>query len=208
MDSTAGEPSPPSPAGVAAFDFDGTLIAGDSFLPFLIRLVGRRAMGRAFVVAGPELLVAMARGSRDSTKAAMLAQLLAGFPHQRLVEAAEAYANQLANQIRPAMVERIAWHRRQGHRLVIVSASLEVYLGPVGRHLGFDRVLATRLEVGAGGRLTGRLDGVNVRRAEKAARLTDWLSEQSYAEGHELWAYGDSVGDRELLAMADHPVRV
>jgi phosphoserine phosphatase len=24
----------------------------------------------------------------------------------------------------------------------------------------------------------------------------------------ELWAYGDSAGDRELLAMADHPTRV
>ncbi|MDP9073467.1 MAG: HAD-IB family hydrolase [Actinomycetota bacterium] len=202
------EPARPGPVGVAAFDFDGTLIAGDSFLPFLIRLVGRRAMGRAFVVAGPELLTAFARGSRDATKAAMLGRLLAGYPEPRIVELGAAYADQLVRQIRPAMAQRIDWHRSQGHRLVIVSASLEVYLAPTGRLLGFDQVLATRLEVGPSGRLTGRLAGVNVRRAEKSARLRQWLAAELDQAPHELWAYGDSTGDRELLAMADHPMRV
>jgi phosphatidylglycerophosphatase C len=208
MGQATGEPFPPSPVGVAAFDFDGTLIAGDSFLPFLIRLVGRRAMGRAFVVAGPELLAAFARGSRDATKAAVLARLLTGYPHQRFVDLGQAYAGQLVRQIRPAMVERVAWHRERGHRLVIVSASLDVYLAPVGRLMGFDRVMATQLEVGDDGRLTGRIQGVNVRRAEKSARLGQWMSENLAGQAHELWAYGDSVGDRELLAMAHHPVRV
>jgi phosphatidylglycerophosphatase C len=208
MAAAGGEPSPPSPVGVAAFDFDGTLIAGDSFLPFLVQLVGRRAMGRAFVVAGPELLTAFARGSRDATKAAVLARLLSGYPHQRFVDLGQAYAAQLVQQIRPAMVERVAWHREQAHRLVIVSASLDVYLEPVGRLLGFDRVLATQLEAGDDGLLTGRIQGLNVRRAEKSARLRQWLFEQLAGQPHELWAYGDSVGDRELLAMAQHPVRV
>jgi HAD superfamily hydrolase (TIGR01490 family) len=208
MASATGEPSPTSPVGVAAFDFDGTLIAGDSFLPFLTQLVGRRAMGRAFVVAGPELLTAFARGSRDATKAAVLARLLTGYPQQRFVDLGRAYAGQLVQQIRPAMAERVAWHREQGHRLVIVSASLDVYLAPVGRLLGFDRVLATQLEAGPDGRLTGRIQGINVRRAEKSARLGQWLAEHLTGRSHELWAYGDSVGDRELLAMADHPVRV
>ena len=177
-------------------------------MPFLIRLVGRRALGRAFAVPGPEMLMAFARGSRDATKAAVLARLLAGYPHQRFEQIGLAYAEQLAPQIRPAMVERVAWHRARGHRLVIVSASLEVYLAPLGRQLGFDRVLATRLEVGDDGRLTGRLQGSNVRRAEKSVRLRAWLCEELAGRPHELWAYGDSAGDRELLAMADHPVRV
>jgi phosphatidylglycerophosphatase C len=48
------------------------------------------------------------------------------------------------------------------------------------------------------------MDGPNVRAAEKAVRLTDLLGPAEV----ELWAYGDSRGDREMLAMADHPTRV
>ena len=50
--------------------------------------------------------------------------------------------------------------------------------------------------------LTGALSGANVRKAEKARRLSDWLRRR---RPYELWAYGDSSGDDELLAMADHP---
>lgn len=196
------------PVGVAAFDFDGTLIAGDSFLPFLVRAVGLRALGGAVVISGPALFRAFGRGSRDATKAAVLARLLQGYPHDRFILLGEEYGEQLARRIRPAMVERLAWHREQGHRRVIVSASLEAYLAPVGRHLGFDAVLATGLEVNDEGLLTGRLLGANVRRAEKSARLEHWLGRELDGRERELWAYGDSVGDRELLAMADHPVRM
>jgi phosphatidylglycerophosphatase C len=59
--------------------------------------------------------------------------------------------------------------------------------------------------VGSDGRLTGELASPNVRREEKVRRLEAWLGDDGPVE---LWAYGDSDGDRELLARADHPVRV
>jgi phosphatidylglycerophosphatase C len=64
--------------------------------------------------------------------------------------------------------------------------------------------LSTELEVGADGLLTGRLVGANVRGAEKARRLDDWLGDRPAY----VWAYGDSSGDRMLFARADHAVRV
>ena len=68
-------------------------------------------------------------------------------------------------------------------------------------------VIATRLERDPGGRLTGRLAGLNCRGPEKARRVREWLAGHDLT-GAELWAYGDSPGDAELLAAADHPVRV
>ena len=70
--------------------------------------------------------------------------------------------------------------------------------------LGVDHVFCTRLGVGPDGRLDGRLDGGNVRGHEKVRQVEAWL------DGHpvELWAYGDSAGDRELLAAADHPHKI
>jgi phosphatidylglycerophosphatase C len=193
---------------VAAFDFDGTLIRGDSFLPFLVRAVQPRRF--AWTVAASSLATATAyrRGQRDGAKAELVERLLTGFPLVDLESLGRRYGTELASRIRPSMASRIAWHRQQGHRLVIVSASLEVYLDATGRALRFDTVLATRLEVDADGRLSGRLCGANVRGAEKAARLREWLDQALPGVSYQLWAYGDSAGDRELLAMADYPVRV
>jgi HAD superfamily hydrolase (TIGR01490 family) len=193
---------------VAAFDFDGTMIRGDSFVPFLVRAVGPSTFARVAIQSSPSLAQAYRSGHRDGAKAVLVERLLGGYPAGRLAALGQPYGVQLARRIRPVMSARVAWHRQHGHRLVIVSASLDVYLAPAGRMLGFDQVLATRLEVGAGGLLTGQLWGANVRGVEKAARLRDWLAEDLAGIHCELWAYGDGEGDRELLAMADHPARL
>jgi phosphatidylglycerophosphatase C len=104
-------------------------------------------------------------------------------------------------------VARLARHRDLGHRVVLVSASLEPYLLPLGAMLAADAVLCTRLELAPDGRLTGEIEGSNCRGPEKVRRLRQWLDENGLADA-ELWAYGDSSGDDELLATADHPVRV
>lgn len=191
---------------VAAFDFDGTLTARDTLAPFLRMVAGPAAVLAAACADAPRLLLAAAgRSSRDAAKERFLARVLGGRSHEEVAARGEEYGAGIARRgIRPAMLDRIAWHRAQGHELVIVSASLDVYLDEVGRHLGIDTVLCSRLEVAADGTCTGRLAGGNCRGPEKAQRLRAHVG----AGGCRLWAYGDSAGDREMLALADHPVRV
>lgn len=143
---------------------------------------------------------------RDAEKERLLGRLLKGLPAHDVAEAGEAFARHLLDTrpFRPDTLEHIAWHREHGHEIVVVSASLDVYLEPLGPHLGIDHVICTRLAVDESGHLTGMLDGPNVRGPEKARRLRDWLGDGPV----ELWAYGDSSGDRELLALADHPHRI
>jgi phosphatidylglycerophosphatase C len=193
---------------VAAFDFDGTMIRGDSFMPFLVRAVGPGKFGQIVIRSSASTAQAYRLGRRDASKAVLVRRLLRGYPADRLDDLGRRYAVLLSQRIRPQMAERVAWHQQRGHRLVIVSASLDVYLAPTGKALGFDQVLATELEVGSDGRLTGRLLGPNVRGVEKSARLREWLAQELAGVPYQLWAYGDSAGDRELLAMADHPTRV
>jgi len=183
------------------------LVPGDSLAPFLGRLLGRRRFAEVLAAAGPGMVAGYRRGGRDAAKAALLRRALSGLEAERAEAEGRAYGRALAHRIRPEMSARIRWHRGQGHHLVLVSAALMLYLGPFATVAGFDQVIATRLEVGADGRLTGRLEGRNVRAGEKARLLGDVLRAMAPSLT-EVWAYGDSAGDRELLEMADHPTLV
>ena len=186
--------------GIAAFDFDGTLVPGDSLPRYLSLLIGRRRFASVLSAAGPAMVAGYRLAGRDGAKAALLLRAVAGIEAERAVEVGESFATVLAGQIRPSMAERIAWHRDEGHNLVLVSASLGLYLKPFGRLTGFDEVIATALEVDSDGRLTGRILGANVRAEQKAVLLRELIGDEPAI----LWAYGDSRGDREMLAMADH----
>ena len=190
---------------IAAFDFDGTLIRGDSLLPFLTHLCGPSAVALSLARATPLL----SRGfvdprARNAAKELVVRRLLAGRLESDVLAAGEMYARELTARVRPSMTDRIRWHTDRGHALVMVSASLDVYLRHVGRALGFAAVLATGLTVDARGRLTGELSNGNVRGEVKARLLRQWLG----AEPFELYAYGDSSGDHELLAMATYASKV
>ena len=73
--------------------------------------------------------------------------------------------------LRPEMLERVAWHRSEGHEIVI-APSLDVYTSSHSTLLGVhDHVFCTRLGIGANDRLNGLLEGGNVRGPEKVRRI-------------------------------------
>jgi HAD superfamily hydrolase (TIGR01490 family) len=190
---------------VAAFDFDGTLSTRDNFVPFLCRIVGTPTATQIIATSGVRMAGRGRSERRDAVKADVVRRVFTGYDAERLDKLGRAFAfDVMRRHLRPHTVDRVDWHRTQGHRLVIVTASLGVYVRPIAERLRFDAVLATELEVDGDGRLTGRLVGANVRGAEKARRLDAWLGDTPAY----VWAYGDSSGDRELWARADRPVRV
>ncbi|WP_426573438.1 HAD-IB family hydrolase [Aquihabitans sp. McL0605] len=196
---------------IAAFDFDGTLTRRDTLVPFLATSCGPGAFIRALGRVAPTALRARtgrthgAVHPRDAGKAALLRELYADRRADWLASQGQKYAATLTRRLRPEMVEQVRWHREAGHELVIVSAGLRTYLEPFAADAGFDHVIAVELEADDAGVLTGELQGPNVRGPEKAVRLRRWLGDD---QPEMLWAYGNSSGDTELLAMADVPVWV
>jgi phosphatidylglycerophosphatase C len=195
---------------VVAFDFDGTLSTRDNFVPFLRRVAGTPATVRAFATGAARVAkTGRSHWSRNAMKAELLDQLFGERNAADLEDTARTFADDVvASHLRGEAVERADWHRTQGHRIVIVSASLAVYLRPIAERLRVDAVLATELEVDDAGRLTGRMDGENVRGPEKARRLDAWIAESLPGATPFVWAYGDSSGDTELWARADRAVRL
>ncbi len=213
MNSSSGPAAAPDGTSrrvVAAFDFDGTLTRRDSLLPYLVDLAGAtRVAGALARDAAGLALMAAGRGDRDAAKAKLVSRVLGGRPWHEVAERGRVFAHRVVSEgLRPSTLERLRWHVGEGHDVVIVSAALDVYLDEVGSRLGVHAVLCTTLERDDEGRVTGRLVGGNCRGPEKASRLREHLRRETGAANVELWAYGNSSGDRELLAMADRPVRV
>jgi HAD superfamily hydrolase (TIGR01490 family) len=188
---------------VAAFDFDGTLTYRDTLLPFLLRLAGWGGLVRGAVPLLPTLLgYALRLTPNDVAKERVLQRFLGGMEGEELHRAGARYADeQLPALVRPAALARLRWHQAQGHRCVVISASIEHYVAPWARAAGCHDVIATRLALDGTSRVTGRYDGKNCYGMEKERRLRELLG---VCEDFEIYAYGDSRGDRELLALADH----
>ena len=121
---------------------------------------------------------------------------------EELQQAGERFAmHVLPGMLRHEAMQRLEWHKQQGHRCVAISASLEYYVRPWATKAGFEDVIATRLQIGEQGCITGKISGANCFGIEKVRRLEDLLGVR---DGYILYAYGDSRGDKELLSYADH----
>lgn len=188
---------------VAAFDFDGTLSYSDTLIFFLLYCVGPTRTVVYLLLQLPALIAfVLGKSTRQQIKERILKKFFGGIPIEEVRNKGMAFAQEkLFRHIRPKGLQRLQWHRNQGHRCVLVSASLDVYLQPWAQSVGFDDILSSRLKVSNDGKVTGKLEGLNCRRAEKVRRLTELLGPR---EHYRLYAYGDSHGDKELLETADY----
>jgi phosphatidylglycerophosphatase C len=192
---------------VAAFDVDGTLTTRDCVRPFLERVAGRHRLVTSLMRRPLATLVAAVRRDRDRFKEIIVGGSLRGKLITDVESTGEQFAQYvLVNWLRPDTLRRLRWHQQSGHHTVIVSASLAAYVRPLALRLGIDDVLCTD-STRSGDRYGDRLIGPNCRADEKRRRLDLWLEERRWGNA-EVWAYGNSAGDRELLARADHAVWV
>lgn len=189
---------------VAAFDFDGTLTRRDTLLPFLLHTLGAAAVARHALALSPTLAgYALGLIGNGVAKERVLVRCLAGMRMDELQQEGERFAALiLPGLLRQEALHRLDWHKQQGHRCVVISASLDFYVQPWAIKAGFDDVIATHLETREDGRITGKLSGANCYGIEKVRRLEALLGAR---EGYSLYAYGDSRGDKELLSSADYP---
>jgi len=195
-------PAPDRPI-VAVFDFDGTLTRHDSFLAFLRQSVGVGRFWLGLGVLFPVLLgYALRLIPNWRAKEAVLTYFLKGQSWALVQQWGQRFAQQgIAPLLRPEAVQRLRWHQEQGHQTIVISASLAVYLQPWIAQMGIDAVSGTDLVVEAD-RVTGKIRGNNCYGPEKVARLRSLLGDPSQFY---VYAYGDSRGDRELLAIANAP---
>ena len=97
----------------------------------------------------------------------------------------------------------LARHRQAGHRIVLVTGSIDFIIKPLADELGVRDVLAPSL-VTSNGRFTGELDGPPIGEEEKARRIRRFAdaNDIDLSKSH---AYGDSIADLPMLEAVGHP---
>ena len=199
---TSRKPAATGERPIVAFDFDGTLTVRDSFTAFLRWRAGpvRYALGLAKLA--PAAFAYLFHKDRGRIKAAAAGEFLRGVPRDRLVADARRFAEQACDRLlRPDAVATWRRWREDGALLVIVTASPDLVVEPFARALEADRLIGTELAFDRADRMVGAFVTPNCRGSEKVTRLRAAFGPDLRLKA----AYGDTSGDREMLAIAEEP---
>jgi len=189
------------------FDLDGTVARRDTLLPYVARYLLRHPWRawRLPAVLSSAAGFAVGRGDRGGLKGSLIRAGLGGVTAAEIESwNARFLPPLLAGGLFTAAVAAIEAHRRQGDHLILMSASVDLYVPEIGRRLGFDQTIcsgvAWRQE-----RLDGRLRTANRRDQEK---VRCFEAAASAHPGLATVAYGNSASDLPHMVLATRAVMI
>ena len=186
---------------VAAFDFDGTLTTADTFLSFIRFTYGHRQLLLG-LLRYAHLLAMMKLGLYPNGKAKekFFSHFYRGVNYEQFKQWGRDFAIVAQTLLNKQTVATLQNHLSAGHTVCVVTASIDEWVRPVCENLGVSTLIATRIEVSHDGILTGRFLSPNCYGPHKVVRLLELFPQRQY---YQLYAYGDSRGDKDLFAEAD-----
>jgi phosphatidylglycerophosphatase C len=192
---------------LAVFDLDGTISRRDTLLPYVMGFptsAARKALGM-LVLVGTIVLFLLRLRDHGDVKAAFIHLTLGGQPRNRVQAwTAQFVPALLKDGVYADALTAIAKHRQEGARLVLMSASTDLYVPAIGAALGFDEVICTGVRWN-GDQLDGRLATPNRRGREKTHCFRALLNAHP---GLTTAAYGNAGSDLDHMRLADRPLLV
>ena len=198
---------------IAVFDLDGTLLHGDTDEYWLQFLIDEGVVDHGAVEAqNCDIQARYAQGCASAEEFCFFyVGLLRGRTRRELEPLYTQFMREIILPNLPRAALALVADESQRAELLVMSTATSSFLSaPIGRHLGFEHIVATEPEVDDQGRFTGGCIGLPNMRAHKVARLDDWLAARGrrIADFHESWFYTDSRNDLPLLEHVTHPIAV
>ncbi len=198
-----------TPTPFAFFDFDDTLSKGDSIFPYLMYCIKRGLAPKwQFFKAAAGFI----RWKLDPSCGRAVKEMTLSFIKGRTVEEMDAIARDYFREVQQKFffadaAPELFRLREQGAKIVVVSASSDLYMRILPEFLPVDAVISTVCEVQRGV-YTGKI-GKNCKGEEKVRRIRQWLDEQGLSIDRENSAgYGDSPSDAPMLLLTAAPTLV
>ena len=211
-DSSLTEPTSDSIKKIAVFDFDGTVISGQSGFLFSAYLLRRHLSSIArtlkLVWWGARYKLHLPQRQEEAR------ELVIGALTQFSVEFANAVMHDFHREViegmyRSQALEEVRRRKAEGCCVLLVSATFEPIAELAAEKLGVDGFLATKMQVGADGHYTSKVDGPVIEGAQKLVSATEWCNQRFGQDNWEIaYAYGDHYSDATLLAAAKTPCAV
>lgn len=187
---------------VYVFDFDGTLTTRDTLIEFIRFAKGNVSFVIGFLLFSP-ILILMKLGWYPNWKAKqkVFSYFFKGMSIREFDEKCKNFAECRAELIRLKGLKAVDKAVDENAKVVIVSASIENWVRAFFRQFGLDMVIisGTKIEV-KNAVVTGQFIGNNCYGPEKVRRIQELFPDRKQ---YKLIAFGDSKGDKELLAYAD-----
>jgi len=199
--------SPPRREGsgeaLAVFDLDGTLIKTDSFLPYLFTYARRGRRLWPIVVMPIYLALYACRFLSDRDAKERLIEVFFGNEPLEKISAHSQWfcSNWVQRRLRADTVTKLREHQAAGHRVVLVSASPDLFVPQIGRYLGINETICTQI-LFENGYCSGKFVGPNCKGDNKVILLTAYLGVETAPD--QSYAYGDSRSDFPLLSWVRH----
>lgn len=188
---------------IAAFDFDGTITKKDTLFDFIKFHAGSKNLCKGLIFLSPILVMYKLGFIRnDIAKQKLFAYFFQNKSVEVFNKVSEDYINRIQEITRSETINKIRWHQSQNHTVVIISASISNWIKPWAKTMDIETVLATEIATTIDDLIVGTFKNANCYGQEKVNRL---LAEFPNRAEYILYAYGDSDGDKELLALADYP---
>ncbi len=187
---------------VVAFDFDGTLTRCDTLLAFIRHAVGTPRFLFGFLLHSPWLVAYKLRLYPNwRAKERIFSWFFCGMEVATFEALCHSFfAEKGETLLRTGARQCVEGYTAKGCKVVVISASVDQWVIPFAASLGIRQVIGTQIAITPNGRLTGRFATPNCYGSEKVSRLLRLYPNRT---NYRLIAYGDSRGDRELLAAAD-----
>lgn len=186
---------------IAAFDFDGTITTKDTLFDFIEFYVGKKKLLTGLFILSP-LLISYKLGfiKNDIAKQRLFAHFFKNKNIEEFNRTCQNYIPRIEKIARAEIIDKIRWHQNQGHLVIIISASISNWIQPWANKIGIDNIIATEISI-KNNRIKGIFSTPNCYGQEKVNRLLKLFPNR---DEYTLYAYGDSLGDKELFSIANH----
>ena len=184
---------------LALFDFDGTITNKDIFTDFIYSATERKRLILGLIILMPVIICfKMKILSSSKTREIIAGYAFKGRTLADVQSVGSRYSDdKIARYVRPEALERLQWHKSRGDKIVVVSASLDVYLKQWCDKNRLD-LICTSFEI-YNGFISGKYQNGDCSGKEKAARVLQRYNIRDYKV---IYAYGDTSEDKELLDLA------
>lgn len=184
---------------LALFDFDGTLCTKDSFTGFIFYTLSKRHIMRKGLKILPWIQAYYLKlYPADAMRTKLFSTMFKGNSAKQLQQLGQEYAQTLVKNLDTQLFQRLLQHQAQGDKVVLVSASIDLYLKPVCEILNID-LICTQVEI-HNGFITGQYSTPDCSSEQKKIRVHDAYHLNDYAH---VYAYGNSYEDLQMFSLAD-----